>query len=243
MTKQTDAIMDQVLQLENNELQALLTGERFNTGTTRTNNDEMEKDGCIVIKNLCDPEELYYPVPLERGQIVYRDASRFEHIEQDPQVPGSLSRHNHPQYRSIYNKVRKKLEDLLERRLSRTFYYDRYYFSGQELKKHLNSEQHEITVTIHISNNLKEEWPVWIKTSDTYTDKVKSAILVPGDERSIVLEPGDALVYKGCERPCWRDKMHSKQSKIWWFGDEKEYYYHELCLNYVLSDGNRSYFG
>ena len=101
MTKQTDTIMEQVLQLENNELQALLTGERFNTGTTRTNNDEMEKDGCIVIKNLCDPEELYYPVPLERGQIVYSDASRFEHIEQDPQVPGSLSRHNHPQYLSL----------------------------------------------------------------------------------------------------------------------------------------------
>ena len=47
----------------------------------------------------------------------------------------------------------------------------------------------------------------WIKTPDTYTDKKKTTVLVPGENRSLVLKPGDGLLYKGCERPHWRDKM------------------------------------
>jgi hypothetical protein len=49
----------------------LLFQERLNTGTAKTNNSQFEKDGYLVIKNLWDPQELYRPVPQERGQINY----------------------------------------------------------------------------------------------------------------------------------------------------------------------------
>ena len=37
----------------------------------------------------------------------------------------------------------------------------------------------------------------WIKTPDKYADKKKTQVLVPGENRSLSLEPGDGLLYKG----------------------------------------------
>lgn len=103
------------------------------------------------------------------------------------------------------------------RKLYNTYYYDRYYFPGQELKRHADRDACEISVTVHISTNLEGEdanWPIWIKTPDTYVDKKKTQILIPGENRSVVLQAGDGMVYKGCERPHWRDPMPGKQKKV-----------------------------
>jgi len=226
---------------ETNELQ-LMAQEKFNTGTTRTNNEEMEKNGYVVVKNLWDPEELYHPVPQERGQINYfGSVDKFQHSPDEMQVPGSIARYTHPQYTKIHNGVRQKLEKVIGRKLYNTYYYDRFYFPGQQLKKHADRDACEISVTIHISTNLEEEWPVWIKTPDTYTDKEKSTILVPGEERSVVLEPGDGLIYKGCERPHWRDAMPGSKKGWKIFGKKEELYYHQIFMHYVLADGQRSH--
>ena len=89
-------------------------------------------------------------------------------------------------------------------------------------------------MTVHISTNLQEEWPIWIKTPDTYADKTKSEVLVVGEERSVVLAAGDGMVYKGCERPHWRDAMPGT--------DETEgLYYHQIFFHYVLADGQRAH--
>ena len=49
----------------------IILQEMHNTGTTWTRNDFMEKHGYLVIKNLWNPEELYHPVPMRRGQFNY----------------------------------------------------------------------------------------------------------------------------------------------------------------------------
>ena len=226
---------------ETNELQLAMT-EKFNTGTARTNNEEMEKNGYVVVKNLWDPEELYHPVPQERGQINYfGSVDKFQHNPDEQQVPGSLARYTHPQYKTIHSGIRRKIEEVIGRKLYNTYYYDRFYFPGQQLKKHTDRDACEISTTIHISTNLEEEWPVWIKTPDTYTDKEKSAILVPGEERSVVLKPGDGLIYKGCERPHWRNYMPGAKQGKKIFGKKQEIYYHQIFLHYVLADGQRSH--
>ena len=101
-----------------------------------------------------------------------------------------------------------KLEEIIGRKLYNTYYYDRYYFPGQELTKHADRDACEISVSVHVSTNLEgkdADWPFWIKTPDIYLDKKKTTVLVPGEQRSLTLKPGDGLLYKGCERPHWRD--------------------------------------
>ena len=225
--------------------QELKNQERWNTGSSWTRNEQFDKDGYLVVKDLWDPEELYHPLPEDRGQLNYWD-NNLEHFSHNPvegQVEGSLARYWHPQYRQIHTGIRLKLEEIIGRKLYNTYYYDRYYFPGQELTKHADRDACEISVSVHIGTNLKgkdAKWPFKIKTPDTYTDKKKTKVLVPGEERSLSLEPGDCLLYKGCERPHWRDPMPTPKKRLF-DNDSKEYYYHQIFFHYVLQDGIRAH--
>ena len=235
--------------------QQLMAQERRNTGTAWTNNKDFDKNGYFVVKDLWDPEELYHPLPELRGQLNYydKDPTNFNHNPLETQVEGSCARYYHPQYRQIHSGVRKKLEKIIGRKLYNTYYYDRYYFPGQELTKHADRDACEIYVSIHISTNLPDDLKYWefkIKTHDTYTDKTNESILVPGEARALVLNPGDGILYRGCDRPHWRDAMPGdtkevlakKKKKI--FGKKdlpEEYYYHQIFFHYVLQDGQRAH--
>ena len=231
-------IMESMAELE------LMNQERQNSTTAWTRNDKFDKDGYLLIKNLWNAEELYHPVPEIRGQLTYWDKNpeNFNHVEIEEQVEGSLARYWHPQYRTIHTGIRLKLEKIIGRKLYNTYYYDRFYFSGQKLERHMDRDACEISVSIHISTNLEDEdakWPFWIKTPDKYADKKKTQVLVPGEERSLSLEPGDGVLYKGCERPHWREAMPGRVKKV--FGKKVEPYYHQIFFHYVLQDGERAH--
>jgi len=217
--------------------------ERKNSGTAWTRNDKFEKDGYLVVKDLWDAEDLYHPLPDIKGQLNYwsKDLTQFSHNPLEGQVEGSLARYWHPQYRNAHTGIRRKLEKIIGRTLYNTYYYDRYYFPGQELTKHADRDACEISVSIHVSTNLPDElkdWSFKIKTPDTYTDDKKTAVLIPGEERSAILNPGDGLLYKGCERPHWRDAMPTPEKVE---DAPKEYYYHQIFFHYVLQDGQRAH--
>ena len=214
-----------------------------NSGTAWTRNNKFEKDGYLVVKNLWDAEDLYHPLPDIKGQLNYwsKDVTQFSHNPTEGQVEGSLARYWHPQYRNAHTGIRRKLEKIIGRTLYNTYYYDRYYFPGQALTKHADRDACEISVSIHISTNLpdsQKEWPFKIKTPDTYTDDKETAVLVPGEERSAILNAGDGLLYKGCERPHWRDAMPTPEKVE---DAPKEYYYHQIFFHYVLQDGERAH--
>ena len=223
--------------------------ERLNSGTAWTRNESFEKNGYLVIKDLWDPKELYSEVPEQKGQYNYWDKNieHFNHVPVENQVEGSTSRYWHPQYRTIHSGIRMKLEKHLGRKLYNTYYYDRFYNPGQALTRHADRDACEISVTVHISTNLEgdaADWPIWIKTPDTYADKTRMVITETGENRSVVLQAGDGMVYKGCERPHWRDPMPTQYEKKGLFGRkqvEKEgLYYHQIFFHYVLQDGNRA---
>ncbi len=227
--------------------QSLLSQEWRNSGTTWTRNDEFDRDGYYIVKNLWNPEELYHPLPPERGQLTWwgNKLDQFTVTsEVESQVEGSLARYNHPQYRKIHSGIRLKLEKILGRKLYNTYYYDRYYFPGQELTRHADRDACEISVTLHISTNIEEEWPIWIKTPDVYKDKDKREFLTAGENRSVLLQAGDAMIYKGCERPHWRDRMPGVlQTSLAQFNNTSTslLYYHQIFFHYVLQDGERAH--
>ena len=217
--------------------------ERRNSGTAWTRNDKFERDGYLIVKDLWDAEDLYHPLPDIKGQLNYwsKDVTQFSHNPVEGQVEGSLARYWHPQYRNAHTGIRRKLEKIIGRTLYNTYYYDRYYFPGQALTKHADRDACEISVSIHVSTNLPDklkDWPFKIKTPDTYTDDKKTAVLIPGEGRAAILNPGDGLLYKGCERPHWRDAMPTPEKVE---DAPKEYYYHQIFFHYVLQDGQRAH--
>lgn len=222
----------------------LFYSETRNTGTSWTNNKSFDENGYFVVKNLWNPQELYHPVPEERGLSNWwgKNLDQYNHEPMELQVNGSLARYWHPQYREIHSGIRAKLEQVIGRKLYNTYYYDRFYFPGQELTPHTDRDSCEISVTVHVSTNLSTPWPICIKTPDVYSDKKKTEILRRGENRSVILEAGDGMIYKGCERPHWRDPMPTEYKKTW-YGKrvEKEgLYYHQIFFHYVLQDGIRA---
>jgi len=228
------------------DIQQIKLQEKLNTGTTQTNNKEFEKNGYLVLNKLWDPQELYFPLPCERGQLNYwgKQLDQFNLNPVETQVVGSLARYWHPQYRDIHTKIRLKLEKVLGKFLYNTYYYDRFYFPGQELKKHVDRDACEISVTVHVGTNLQgnsKNWPIWIKTPDVYKDNKKNIILTAGEDHKVNLEPGDGMIYKGCERPHWRESMPGVTKNIKLFGKKEQLYYHQIFFHYVLQDGQRAH--
>ena len=223
-------------------IEEVTRSEYENHGTSWTRNEFFDTNGYLIIKNLCDPEKLFHPVPKERGLFNWKGSNeldKFTYEEVEIQVNGSVARYWHPQYRKIHSEIRLVLEQVIGRKLYNTYYYDRFYFPGQPLIKHTDRPSCEISVTIHIGTNIKESWPIWIKTPDTFEDNTMKTLIASGENRSVHLEAGDGMVYKGCERPHWRDPMPGLlESKI---NKDESLYYHQIFFHYVLQDGIRAH--
>ena len=227
-------------------LEDLQMQERMHSGTSWTRNEQFEKDGYLVIKDLWDPKELFVEVPEIRGQINYwgkkKDQFTFDHLE--TQVEGSLACYTRPEYRHIHTGIRLKLEKEIGRKLYNTYFYDRFYFAGQALSLHADRPACEISVSVHISSNIEECWPLWIKTPDTYNDESKTIVKEEGESRSVCLKPGDGMIYKGCERPHWRDPLPSRHAgdvNIRKLDNKDDTFYHQVFFHYVLADGRRAH--
>ena len=222
----------------------VIKSELEHSGTSWTRNESFDKNGFLVLQNLYDPQELFHPVPKIRGQLNYRSKKLddVEYIEEESQVEGSLARYWHPQYRKIHSDIRLKIEKQIGRKLYNTYYYDRFYFPGQELKKHTDRPACEISISVHVSTNLEEYWPIFIKTPYVFAEsqectKVKKLINT-GDIVAVNLNPGDGVLYKGCERPHWRDKMPGTFEMM---SEGEQLYYHQIFFHYVLQDGIRAH--
>jgi hypothetical protein len=221
--------------------------ERFNSGTSKTGHKEFDENGYLVIRNLYDPKDLYCEPPDKTGQYNYgKNIEEVNHNPVETQVVGSTSRYFYPPYKLIHSQVRIKLESAIGKKLYNTYYYDRFYNTGQELDKHTDRAACEISVTVHVGSNVSNPWPIWIKTPDTYSDETKREVVKQGEDRSVILHPGDGMIYKGCERPHWREplpKEYEKKRKRFFFTEEVEkegLYYHQIFFHYVLADGNRA---
>ena len=229
---------------DSNHEHNLILQEWRNTGTSWTNHFPFEKNGYFVINGLCDPKKLYHDLPKERGTLKWfgKKLSNYKNYGVETQVEGSLSRYLHPQYSKIHNDIRLILEKFIKRKLYNTYYYDRFYFPGQELVRHLDRPACEISVSVHVSSNIKQDWAFYIKTPAGYKDSSKNEVSYYGKEVSLVLKPGDGVVYKGCERPHWRNKMPGFLDTQLHKSKLEELYYHQIFFHYVLQDGYRTNF-
>ena len=59
---------------------------------------------------IADPENLYTPLPKERGQITYYNnrMDKYDYCPDEKQVAGSLARYNIPTYRELHFLVKKR---------------------------------------------------------------------------------------------------------------------------------------
>ena len=201
----------------------VLAGDNIMVYGAKTNNIKFDNENYLVVGNLWNPTELQCYPPEETGMLKYDSKGNILTNEEECQVIGSTSRYYYPRYKHIHTGIRRKIEEIIGKKLYNTYYYDRFYYSGQKLEKHTDRDACEISVTLHIGTSLPKPaayWPVCIETP--YKKEV-----------SVILNPGDGMIYKGCQAPHWRDSMPEIVG---------EHYYHQVFFHYVLQDGYRAHY-
>ena len=236
-----------------------------NNGTAITGHEEFDKNGYLVVKDLIDVTEFndVFPEPMGKYEWFDDNIDNFNHESDEGQVHGCTSRRNYPPHKPLHDKIGRKLEKILGRKLYPTYQFDRFYSTGQQLWTHLDRDTCEISCTIHINTNVRQDWPIWIKLPDTYDNPVydkRNRIIKKGEYRSVSLQRGDGMIYKGCERPHWRNQLQKESVKVYdvQYSEmdsdeiytvsnggqviEKEgLYYHQIFMHWVLADGLRAY--
>lgn len=106
-----------------------------------------------------------------------------------------------------------EVSELLGEKVLPTYTYSRVYKKGSDLLRHRDRPACEISLTLNLSKS--NPWPIYFQRPD-------------GSETFIELEPGDAVMYLGCQADHWREKF---------LGDE----YVQVFMHYVRSYGTKAW--
>lgn len=196
---------------------------------------QLKNVGFLVVKNLYDHTKLITDIPQLKGKYdYYGKKDKVVYTPEEGQVEGCTSRYNYPDYQVFHNDIRKKIEEILNVELFNTYYFDRFYFVNQKLDRHVDREACEISVSLHINSNIQSSWDFFFMGKD-------------GKEKSVSLNPGDGVIYLGCEVEHWRNSLSSRYSRIVnkvrkYLKMEDDTFYHQIFFHYVLADGNKVQF-
>jgi Rps23 Pro-64 3,4-dihydroxylase Tpa1-like proline 4-hydroxylase len=139
--------------------------------------------------------------------------SKENNLEGDPQAPNSFSSYNHISFLELLCEKTPEVSSAIGEIVLPTYSYARVYKNGSELLRHTDRDACEISLTLHLHGD--SIWPIWIETPS-------------GEQRSVDLNPGDAMLYLGRTAPHWREKYDGE-------------YYTQVFLHYVRSRGDCSY--
>jgi hypothetical protein len=111
----------------------------------------------------------------------------------DVQVPGTPCAYGDRITDELLDRLLPEIETATGLSLFPTYSYFRVYRSGDVLARHVDRFSCEISVSLCLGYDAADSWPLWIEG--------------PHGERSIALEPGEALLYRGIECPHWRERF------------------------------------
>ena len=115
----------------------------------------------------------------------------------DEQVPNTYSHYADIMMETLLEKVKPTMEKHTGLKLSPTYSYARIYKNGDVLARHKDRYSCEISTTLNLGG---DKWPIYL---DPTGKNGQAGIKVD-------LEPGDMLIYSGCELEHWREEFKGK---------------------------------
>ena len=111
----------------------------------------------------------------------------------DSQVPNTYSHYSDIAMETLLLLCQPIMEKATGLKLDPNYSYARIYKKGDVLKKHTDRFSCEISTTMNLGG---DKWPIYLKSNNK---KIK-----------VDLNPGDMLVYKGCDLEHWREVFKGK---------------------------------
>ena len=184
----------------------------------------------VIIKNLIDKNMakfFYEYVKVEANKLRLLEQEHgpecYDHnyvgIFNDVQAPGVFARYGDPTFDTLLELTRPLFEEAINIPLVSTYSYHRLYQTDSDLKRHKDRKSCEISATLCLGHDISNvdkkvypnyNWPMWIKDET-------------GKEVPISLEPGDAIMYRGCEVEHWREPfMGLNHAQVFLHYNEKD---------------------
>jgi hypothetical protein len=142
----------------------------------------------------------------------------------DDQCALSYSVYSDPIHAEMQEMYRYKLQSILDLEVFPTYTYSRIYMPKEVLEKHKDRPSCEISITSTLEYDTFDDkpWELFIENSE-----------------ALLLYPGDALIYKGCEAEHWREKFIGVfQSQVFMHYVNKNGKYHEYKYDFRPSLGS-----
>ena len=147
---------------------------------------EFQKNSCVLVKGFIDPQSVQ---TISRYMEYSLKNNQYDRVSDNY---SKFARYADPLMETILYNSKEEVETITGLSLEPTYAYARVYIKGDELPAHTDRPACEISLTVNIAT-VGKNWPIWMEVSG------HAPI-------SMLLEPGDAVVYKGCEVKHWREK-------------------------------------
>ena len=115
----------------------------------------------------------------------------------DSQVPNTYSHYGDIVMETLLKEVKPVMEKHTGLKLSETYSYSRIYKKGDVLARHKDRYSCEISTTLNLGG---DDWPIYL---DPTGKQGQAGIKVD-------LDPGDMLIYSGCDLEHWREEFTGK---------------------------------
>ena len=125
----------------------------------------------------------------------YISQSNYDYgVWNDEQIPETYSHYADIAMETLLQNLQPKMEEETGLKLTPTYSYARIYKKGDILKRHKDRYSCEVSTTLNLGG---DDWPIFLEPSgETGKEGVK-----------IDMQPGDMLVYKGCDVEHWREEF------------------------------------
>ena len=115
----------------------------------------------------------------------------------DDQIPNTPAWHDDFAMKNLMCYLLSDMESHTETKLVPTYSYLRVYKNGDELKKHIDQNKCEFSVTLTLMREEGDDiWPIFLETDQKY---------------QVDLDAGDGLIYRGMDNPHWRDRFEGER--------------------------------
>lgn len=169
-------------------------------------NKDLKENNYIFVPRLIDPDRA------KKIGSEYESYAEHNGLAGDSQAPNSRSMYDYKSALELLCELTPDISKLSGLTVLPTYSYIRVYKTDDDLKRHRDRDSCEISVTLNLGGDC--EWPIHIERPD-------------GSIANITMQPGDAMIYLGCQADHWRDSIPGSK-------------YIQVFLHYVDSNGSRS---
>jgi len=146
---------------------------------------EFQQKSCVLVKGFLNPQ---FVQTVSRYMEYAVKGETYTHPKNGW---SKYARYADPLMETILYNSKEEVENITGISLDPTYSFSRVYVKNDSMPKHVDRPSCEISLTVNVAT-VGASWPIWMQ--------------VPGQEPvSMTLEPGDAVVYKGCEVQHWRE--------------------------------------